>query len=685
MKKRSLKLSDMKGIDYLSALNLSVDGNEIAYVVTKALEKTGEFIKKIFMLNIQKGIEREIQEPNNVNQDLPKYSPDGQWLAYLSDITGEKQIWLYHLEKETTHQLTRLRYGVIDFNWSMKSDQIAFTTKTWSNDNANFFDSLCSSERESCNSINENDSIVVEKLVYKEDESYGIVDGSYRQIGIVDIKNNDVKTLTKECIDCFLPVWSKNGKLICFFGRPYLHSKAKMSQLFLYDFDTDQLTQITNELMIQDSTEVVFMEDDNKLVFSGYHKNSDSVYVLNLFILSLVDKNVSQIDFKSSDLDGIGGFASVRTQNGHINTPLILGSEGNTLWIKGSFKGTDCIYQYQIEKKILKRITKEDVSIHSFCKPTQNHLVYIRGDVKTLAEVYMLDLSNNVEQRITYSNSWINEVNLCDPKRYVIESIDGNVKLYGFVYESMSEEKEVEKPVILYIHGGPEISYGYDFWFEAHYLASNGFNVVLCDPRGSGGYGSSFRRSGYAWGNESVEDLIFYLDSAIKEFKMSPDLVGVTGGSYGGHMTNRLIGSTKRFKAAVTQRTLCNLATSYGTGDIGFVQNDDSFTTMLNMLLGRVKSRSTTLKMVDQIETPLLILHGTSDYRCSFEQAEQLFIALKDRVPHLPVRLVAYPGENHELTRTGNIFNQIHHLNEITLWFEKYLKLKGKVCNENII
>jgi len=136
-------------------------------------------------------------------------------------------------------------------------------------------------------------------------------------------------------------------------------------------------------------------------------------------------------------------------------------------------------------------------------------------------------------------------------------------------------------------------------------------------------------------------------------------------------MTNKLISTTGRFRAAVTQRTLCNLATSYGTGDMGFIWKEEGMQTQMQSFLSRIGRSPIT--RVDDIRTPLLILHATNDYRCSFEQAEQMFIAMKDRNPGVPVRLVAFPGENHDMTRSGKTHFQIAHLRHMTQWFVKYL------------
>ena len=199
--------------------------------------------------------------------------------------------------------------------------------------------------------------------------------------------------------------------------------------------------------------------------------------------------------------------------------------------------------------------------------------------------------------------------------------------------------------------------------------------MIYGDPRGSVGYGRDFLKGGLCWKQEAMDDLMAMCDDAVASGLVDGKRIGITGGSYGGYMVVKMIGSNDYFTCAVAQRALINLATSYGTGDMGFVSEDGSVPkdfTMLKYLSDR--ARNSNIRRVDNIKVPTLILHASNDYRCTFEQAEQLFIAMKERRPEVPVRLVRFPGENHALTRTGKMHHQVRHLQEMVDWFVKYLK-----------
>jgi dipeptidyl aminopeptidase/acylaminoacyl peptidase len=229
-------------------------------------------------------------------------------------------------------------------------------------------------------------------------------------------------------------------------------------------------------------------------------------------------------------------------------------------------------------------------------------------------------------------------------------------------------------PAVLYVHGGPTVCFTNDFWHEIHTLANAGYAVVYCDPRGSFGYGLKFSNGSDSWGMPAYEDLMGFLDYAISLGFIDEKRVGITGGSYGGYMTCKIVMMTNRFAAAVGQRVFVNQATSYGTGDMGFYSAGRKWSeiNIKDCLIKR--ARGSIIRNIDKLTTPMLLLHGYSDYRCSFEQSEQMFISIKERRGDVPVRLVMFPGENHGVSRTGLLHFQQHHVQEMIDWFNIYLK-----------
>ena len=259
---------------------------------------------------------------------------------------------------------------------------------------------------------------------------------------------------------------------------------------------------------------------------------------------------------------------------------------------------------------------------------------------------------------------------LSSPEAIEFEGADG-WKVNGWIMKPIGYEEGKKYPLILEIHGGPHAMYGNTYFNEFQILAAEGFAVLYVNPRGSHGYGQKFVNAVRGdYGGNDYQDLMCAVDYALDNFDyIDSERLGVTGGSYGGFMTNWIVGHTNRFKAAVTQRSISNWISFYGVSDIGYYFTDWQILADLNEI-EKLWDHS-PLKYVDHVETPLLILHGENDFRCPIEQAEQLFIALKHRKKE--TKFVRFPESNHELSRSGKPALRINRLEYIRDWFLKYL------------
>ncbi|MBB5254332.1 S9 family peptidase [Sulfurisphaera ohwakuensis] len=229
-------------------------------------------------------------------------------------------------------------------------------------------------------------------------------------------------------------------------------------------------------------------------------------------------------------------------------------------------------------------------------------------------------------------------------------------------------------PTILFIHGGPHMAYGYAYFIEFQFFASNGYNIIYANPSGSQGYGEEFAKACVGdWGGRDMKELINFVNEVKKKFNLTGKF-GVTGGSYGGYMTNWIITQTDIFSAAISERSISNLVSMCGTSDIGFWFNaieagiDDPWSKDgIEKLM-----KMSPIYYVKNVKTPTMLIHGEVDYRCPIEQVEQFFIALK--MNNIPTELVRYQGDGHEHARKGNPKNMIDRLKRKLGWFDKYLK-----------
>ncbi|BFH73843.1 S9 family peptidase [Sulfurisphaera javensis] len=229
------------------------------------------------------------------------------------------------------------------------------------------------------------------------------------------------------------------------------------------------------------------------------------------------------------------------------------------------------------------------------------------------------------------------------------------------------------KPTILFIHGGPHMAYGYAYFIEFQFFAKNGFNVIYANPSGSQGYGEEFAKACVGdWGGKDMRELINFVSEVKKKFNLTGKF-GVTGGSYGGFMTNWIVTQTDIFSAAISERSISNLVSMCGTSDIGFWFNAIEANVQDPWSKDGIEKlmRMSPIYYVKNVKTPTMLIHGEIDYRCPIEQAEQFFMALK--MNGVPTELVRYLGDGHEHARRGNPKNMIDRLKRKLEWFSKYL------------
>ncbi|MDO5732497.1 MAG: S9 family peptidase [Eubacteriales bacterium] len=266
-----------------------------------------------------------------------------------------------------------------------------------------------------------------------------------------------------------------------------------------------------------------------------------------------------------------------------------------------------------------------------------------------------------------------------------IEPVFGQIESHGdaidyFVIKPEGYDPEKSYPAILDIHGGPKTVYGGIYFFEMQYWASLGYFVFFCNPHGSDGRGNHFADIRGRYGFEDYEDIMAVYERVLEEYPaIDRERVGVTGGSYGGFMTNHIITHTDCFAAAATQRSIMNWTSFYGTSDIGyfFATDQCAVDTREPGAFEKLWVLSPMSK-INEVSTPTLIIHSEEDYRCPLEQAQQLFVGLLDR--GVPCRLVQFKGENHDLSRTGRIRGRRKRLDEITSWMDRFLKADAEIA-----
>jgi dipeptidyl aminopeptidase/acylaminoacyl peptidase len=278
------------------------------------------------------------------------------------------------------------------------------------------------------------------------------------------------------------------------------------------------------------------------------------------------------------------------------------------------------------------------------------------------------------ERRVTHVNEeWLSKKFVAPVRGINYRGPDGTL-IQGWIMFPPRFNPRRRWPLAVEIHGGPQAMWGPGYpsmWHEWQILAAHGYVVFFCNPRGSDGYGTAFARANLsAWGESDARDILAGIDVVVKRDYIDTRRIGVTGGSYGGFMTVWLVGHDQRFACAVSQRGVYDVAHLHGTTDI-----TEWVEANFNGFPWRAPEhywKHSPLAYVENIRTPLLILHSDNDFRAPVSDAEQLFTALR-RLKRR-VQFVRYPREGHELSRSGEPRHRVDRLNRIVGWFDKYLK-----------
>lgn len=273
-----------------------------------------------------------------------------------------------------------------------------------------------------------------------------------------------------------------------------------------------------------------------------------------------------------------------------------------------------------------------------------------------------------------FNEAFHDEIKLSEPEEFWIESTDGS-SLHGWVLKPNDYLEPRRYPAVLQVHGGPHTQYGWTFFHELQLQAANGYVVVYTNPRGSKGYGEKYCASiAGNWGTSDWEDIQTATRWMQHQPYIHPGQMAIMGGSYGGFMTNWVIGHTQDFRCAITDRCVSNMVSMAGNSDFPFNKNG-YFKGVAWGSLEEIRElwRQSPIAYFEGVRTPTLIIHSEGDLRCNVEQSEQVFTALQQQ--GVESRFVRYPSNtSHGMSRSGPPDLRLHRLSEIISWLDKFLK-----------
>ena len=659
---RPITVDDYFQVKDVADPQISADGQWIAYTVETASLKEDKNETRIWMVPSSGGEAIPMTAEGN-SSTHPRWSPDGKYLAFLSERNGGKtQVWLLDRRGGEAEKLTDTIQDVDDFAWSPDSKRLVLVLQDPSADEKEQAEKKkCEDSDKDCKTAKEDHKprpIVVDRYRFKED-TIGYLDRRRDHLYVFDVARKSLTQITSGDFDDENPAWSPDGKRIAFNSNRSMPDPDRTpdSNIWVVLADnTDKgthLTQVTTNpgedqspAWSPDGQWIAYVTqiDPKNYIYATHHVAVSPATGGEAKVLTQAfDRMASQPHFapdgKSiyfiADDDGAQNLCSVPATGGEVTR--VIG-------------GRLMLYDYSMSKsgEVAAQITTPDFPSEIFTIP------------------------GGKLARVSHTNDdFMKQVRLVEPEYVKFKSKDGTA-VTGYLYKPLDYTPGKKYPTLLRPHGGPVWSYYAEYTHLAQLMAANGYVVLLPNPRGSTGQGQAYTIAINAdWGHKDFQDDMAMVDYAIAQGVADPDKLGVFGWSYGGISTDFIIAQTKRFKAAISGAGASLFQSLYG---------HDRYIRDYDYELGHPwekANRPTWDKIsmwyrVEDITTPVMFQGGDIDWNVPILGGEQMYQALK--VLGRETELVVYPGEYHEFKAPSHIQDR---LERDLAWFAHYVKADG--------
>ena len=648
--RHALTLDDLARFRDVRDPQCSPDGQWVAYTVTTTDPKEDKRDADVWMVSIDgKRDLRLTSTPEN--ETTPRWSPDGQYLAFLSSRPGKakgNQVWLLDRAGGEAVQLTDVKGRLQSYEWSPDSKRLALTIG----------DPDPAGEPEEGAKPKTPKPIVIDRYHFKQDGEGYLLSGRHSYIYLFDIAAKKLERLTSgQKYDESSPVWSPDGTRIAFMSNhaadPDRDSGGQVYVAETHAGSTEkQLTPLTMNAgrgrvdWSPDGKQIAFLAGESDKKFAAYGMERLAVVPSDGSTAPTIVKPAADLDRGVSNL--------VFNADGHSVSFLVTDD-------RNVYTASAGLIEYTMVKLMDRPIVMSSINQRKECSS------FLSGGDDRPTEVYVLDGSSGMRQLTHQNDALISELQVAPTEEVSFKSKDGT-EVHGLLTKPLGYTAGTKVPFLLRIHGGPNGQDAHTFSTERQFFAANGYAVMAVNYRGSAGRGEKFSRAIAAdWGHYEVDDLEAGVDYAIRTGLADPDRLGVGGWSYGAILTDYLIASDTRFKAATSGAGTAFTVAFYGT---------DQYITQYDEEIGPPwKAFDTYVKIsypflhADRIKTPTLFLGGERDFNVPVQGGQQMYQALRSL--GIDTQLIIYPNENHGIQRPSY---QRDRMERYLAWYDKYLK-----------
>ncbi|WP_279122237.1 alpha/beta hydrolase family protein [Holdemania filiformis] len=502
--------------------------------------------------------------------------------------------------------------------------------------------------------------IVSEQPYYQDGAGY--TNGLRSRLFLYDEAQNELKPLCEPQFHVSRAVVSPDHNHLAISGAPFVKVRQPKEGLYRMDLDT-----LESHCLLEPGqfaiSEIQWLSETQILAAMSDQKRYGAVE--NPFFYTL-DAHTGKRKLLAENEESLGSALGSDCQYGS-GKQMQMGPDGlfmvHTL---GAFDEIRCLKADGTWRTIMQL----DGSIQALAVADEKlWLIAMLG--QKLPELVCFDLKTNELRAMTaFNEAVLADCYVAKPEPLSIPA--GEFQVDGWVLKPKDYDPNQKYPAILNIHGGPKAAYGPVFFHEMQFWASAGYFVMFCNPRGSNGKGNAYAELRGMYGTIDYDDLMNFTDAVLAAYPaIDAERIGVTGGSYGGYMTNWMIGHTDRFAAAASQRSIANWVSLICYADIGFTFDNDQMGADPWSDVQKVWDQS-PLQFADKAKTPTLFIHSFEDYRCLLQEGMQMYNAL---VHHgVEARMCLFKGESHGLSRIGKPSHRVRRLQEITAWMDRWCK-----------
>jgi dipeptidyl aminopeptidase/acylaminoacyl peptidase len=675
MASRRITIDDLMSFCWIGDVALSPDGRSVAYVQESIQARadgdapSSEYRSAIWLVDASGGEPRQFTG-GEYRDTRPVWSPDGSHILFVSDRGGEaapgtkrpKHLWIISRAGGEARRLTQAEHSPAEAAWSPDGAQIVFTGKPPVTEKP------------------KSDVKVITRIKHKLDGE-GFWDNRYKHIFLLPAQGGPAQQVTDGDFDHREPAWSPDGtRLAVVANRSEDADYTNVADLWVLTPASGDLRRVTGS--VGPVSNPVWSPDGTLIAYLGHENACMQASNTMLWVAAADGSAPPRCITRHFDRSLIHHIISDMRAHPAAGRPA-WSPDGRFIFVMVAEGGTTQLAAVEVATGMVRLMTtgRREIYGESY-EAARLRVAMAISDPATPGDIWIAEVTGLAagepsvpaasERRLTTVNgALLDEMTLSRPQRFAYVGADGWT-IEGWVMPPADLEPGRRYPTILTVHGGPHAAYGEAFFHEVQVLTALGYAVVLTNPRGSQGYGQTFNAATrHDWGGKDYVDIMDGLDSALARFPfLDPDRLGVQGGSYGGYMTNWIIGHTQRFKAAVTMRSIANCLSQWGTSDLAYFKGYWEFPGDPWDSPEFYWDRS-PLKYVRNITTPLLILHSENDLRCPISEGEQLFAALKKQGTHTV--FARFPNESHDLSRNGQPQHRVERLRLIAEWFTTHI------------